>query len=93
MTADELRAHRAALGLSQIKLGTMLGVSESTMIRWEMDRYPIPSSIALALAHIRHLAKDAARKRLARQLESERRKREQERAAIYRVEPPGDKFW
>jgi hypothetical protein len=40
-----------------------------------------------------HRLKDAARKRLARQLESKRRKREQERAAIYRVEPPGDKFW
>lgn len=52
MTPDEVREVRHRLGLSQDGLAERLGVSRSTIARWEMDRRSDharrPSSMAKA---------------------------------------------
>lgn len=49
MTAAELRAHRRALGLSQLQLARALGVDHSTVFRWEQGTRAVPPLLALAL--------------------------------------------
>ena len=53
MTRDELRAARAALGMSQPDLAEVLGVSVPTIKRYELGEYPIPHWMDLALVTVR----------------------------------------
>jgi len=50
MTGEELRAARAALGLSQAALGRALGVPQATVWRWEAGEHPIERPLMMALA-------------------------------------------
>lgn len=56
MTPTELTAAREALGLSQNRLAEELGVSQSTLSRWEAGRMPIEHPRLLRLALERLLA-------------------------------------
>ena len=49
MTSKELRAVRAALGLTGVQLATVLGVDARTYRRYELAETPIPKITALAL--------------------------------------------
>lgn len=49
MTADEYRAALAALGLSQARLGRILGLDKSTPNRWAMGTGEVPSAVVLLL--------------------------------------------
>lgn len=42
MTPDALKTLRATLGLSQAQLATQLGVTVSTVAKWEQAVHPIP---------------------------------------------------
>lgn len=48
----EIKARREALGLTQVDLGTLLGVPQSTLDSWEKGRRPIPAGIPDELALI-----------------------------------------
>ncbi len=52
MTPPELRARRAALGLSLTKLGARLGVYRQTVHRWEAGTRAIPALLDGALQTI-----------------------------------------
>lgn len=58
MTADELKAARAALSHSQISLADALRVDERTIRRWESGAVPIsgPASVAVGLMVRQHRA-------------------------------------
>jgi transcriptional regulator with XRE-family HTH domain len=53
-TRDDLRARRAALGLTQARLGTLLGRAPNTIARWERGERPIssPELVRLALERL-----------------------------------------
>ena len=42
MTPDDLRAWRAELGLSQVRMAQRIRVPRSTWISWEQGRRPMP---------------------------------------------------
>lgn len=54
MTPAEIKRRRAALGLSQAKLGALLGVTENTVYRWEHGDVVTdnPAMLDLALKHL-----------------------------------------
>ena len=47
--ADQLRAERAAAGLTQVQLAEKVGVSGATVIRWEKATRDIPAVALLAV--------------------------------------------
>jgi transcriptional regulator with XRE-family HTH domain len=51
MTGDELRTRREKLGLSQSALAQLLGTTQNTISRWELETLPIekPQMLDLAL--------------------------------------------
>lgn len=49
MTSKELRAARAALGMTGDQLAATLGVTGRTYRRWELDETPVPAIAALAV--------------------------------------------
>jgi DNA-binding transcriptional regulator YiaG len=51
-TRDELKEWRRRLGLTQVGLARLLGVSRNAVARWEWGRHPIPPWLHLALAGI-----------------------------------------
>lgn len=50
LTPDDLKALRAARGLSQRALADLIGVSRNTINRWEMGLHPIPKWAYLLMA-------------------------------------------
>ncbi len=54
MTGPELRAARHELGLSQEKLAQTLGISVTTINRYERGRMAIPTAIDLAVRYLRY---------------------------------------
>lgn len=42
MTPEQLKTRRAALGLTQAQLATQLGITVSTVAKWEQAIHPIP---------------------------------------------------
>lgn len=50
LTRDDLRAFRASLGLSQVRLAEALGVSRRNVEDWESEISAPPVYLALALA-------------------------------------------
>ena len=56
ITSDELKARRLALNLSQNQLAVALGVSTSTVARWEQGVLKIgnPEMLELALDGLEH---------------------------------------
>lgn len=53
MTGAELKAKRERMGLSQTELGEQLGgITQTSIWRWEHDKFPIPRYIELALKQI-----------------------------------------
>lgn len=52
MTPAELKAWRAAAGLSQVGLAQLLEVNVITVSRWERGQARIPRMLELALASI-----------------------------------------
>lgn len=63
MTADDLKALRRKLGLSQEALAEALGVNRHSVKRWEMGIHPISERTERALNMLRKTlkAKKAAR--------------------------------
>ena len=61
MSPAELKAQRAALGLSQARLAASLGVHPMTVSAWEWGKQAIPPYLALALAHLSCTAAISAR--------------------------------
>ena len=55
MTADEFKAARAELGLSQDGLSKILGCTVAAIYRWEHGQRPVSG---LAAAFLRHLLKE-----------------------------------
>jgi len=49
MNANELKQHRAALGLTGDQLSAVLGVAPRTARRWENGSIPVPPVVALAV--------------------------------------------
>lgn len=49
MTSTELRRRRKALGLSQVALAELLGVTSTTVARRERGEQPINTEAALAM--------------------------------------------
>ena len=52
MTGKELKEWRKQNGLTQVELSKLLGVTWSTVARWEIDYIKIPPYLHLALATI-----------------------------------------
>jgi len=52
MTADEYRARRERLGLTQAQLAEELGLSPNTVARRERDELPIPREAELAIFYL-----------------------------------------
>lgn len=54
MSADDLKAARTALGLTQRALAERLGVPQATVSRWETGQHPIqhPRILRLALERL-----------------------------------------
>jgi DNA-binding transcriptional regulator YiaG len=46
MTGAELRAARAALGLTQGALASAIGMGRRMVQYWEVDKHPIPEPVA-----------------------------------------------
>ena len=66
MTGKELKKWREQYGLTQVELSEHLGISWSTVARWEIDYINIPPYLHLALATIaRELKKKGGEKRNA----------------------------
>jgi DNA-binding XRE family transcriptional regulator len=93
MNPTDLTAWREQHGLTKTALARALGVHWVTLYDWERGVYKPPSCLELALVTLSHRLKDAARKRRHRALERERKQREAEQAAVYRLEPEPGKFW
>jgi DNA-binding XRE family transcriptional regulator len=53
MDANELKQHRAALGLTGDQLSQRLGVNPRTARRWESGAVPVPPVVALAVRLLR----------------------------------------
>ena len=53
MTPAYCRSIRARLGLTQAELGQLVGVTRTSVSRWEMDsgRYPIPAPVSKLLRY------------------------------------------
>lgn len=52
MIGDELKARRAKLELSQTKLAKRLGVTSTTVARWERDESPIPFHLKMTMEYL-----------------------------------------
>jgi transcriptional regulator with XRE-family HTH domain len=61
MTADEIRAQRMALNLTQEELGSKLGVSGNTVARWERGEVVPESTKMLELAFEGLMAREILR--------------------------------
>lgn len=57
--ADNLKERRLALGLTQKRLGELLGYSEKSVSKWESGEVIAPSSILPRLSDILHISIDA----------------------------------
>lgn len=66
MTGADLVRMRRELGCSQVELARALGVTQTTISRWELGRAPIGHPAILELALLRLL--DVKRARLAAEL-------------------------
>jgi D-3-phosphoglycerate dehydrogenase / 2-oxoglutarate reductase len=55
MTADEFRAARKALGLTQEAMAYALGLAPRTIRSYEKGDRRVPEAVVLALAHLRTL--------------------------------------
>jgi transcriptional regulator with XRE-family HTH domain len=81
MTAEELKALRARIGLTQEELAQKLGVARNTITRWEMGIRGIPEPVA-RLAQLldvlpqvgRYLEKEVEKQR-PRKIQQRKRKR------------------
>ena len=60
LSAAELRSRRLKLGMSQRRLAAELGVTATTVARWERGERPISNAVLVRLA-LDHLAGQAAR--------------------------------
>jgi DNA-binding transcriptional regulator YiaG len=58
MTPEQLKARRARLGLTQTALAEKIGVTWSTVARWETDQRPIP---AIAVRLLDCMARESRR--------------------------------
>lgn len=58
MNANELKQHRAALGLTGDQLSAVLGVAPRTARRWENGSIPVPPVVALAVRLLRQVPAD-----------------------------------
>jgi transcriptional regulator with XRE-family HTH domain len=63
MDKDELRGRRKALDLTQEGLAQELGVTPTTVARWERDEVPIPGYLELALDGLELKMKGTKRKK------------------------------
>lgn len=52
MTPSDLRHSRESLGLSQSALGQLLGISRSSIARYELGLWSIPKVVELAIRAI-----------------------------------------
>lgn len=57
-SADEIKACRASLGLSQVRLAEVLGVSRRTVEEWEAGRNDPPPYLRLALEKLEEARPD-----------------------------------
>jgi len=49
MKGKDLKARRAALGITQVQLAEILGVQPNTVARWENGVLDVPRVVALAM--------------------------------------------
>ncbi|HLY36853.1 MAG TPA: helix-turn-helix domain-containing protein [Candidatus Binatia bacterium] len=64
MNAEEVKAVRGKLGLTQVEFASQVGVQRNTVWRWEAGTLTIGTTAAIL---IRLLAKQAAKKRRRRE--------------------------
>lgn len=53
MTGDEFRAIRKALGLTQVRLGDQLDMTDRQIRHFETRDRPVPRVVALAIAQLK----------------------------------------
>lgn len=87
MTPEELTAWRREMGVSQARLAQELGVSQRIVGYWETDTHPTPPLLRPALQGIRRslrgkLAREAERRRKAREEREARRRRWAQRQSL-----------
>lgn len=58
MTPFQLRSRREALGLSMEALARRLGISVTTVYRWESGRTELPPMLSLAMAEVERRARE-----------------------------------
>lgn len=58
MTGEEFKQARERMRLTQTEIASRLGVTETTIYRWESDKAPISKAIELALKQIRTELRD-----------------------------------
>lgn len=63
MTADELKAYRVALGVSQDTLAQRIGVTPNGYRAWERGRRPVPQPVVNLLTAWRQLGPGSASSR------------------------------
>lgn len=49
---NNIRVERARKRMSQAELADELGISTQRVLRWESDKVPIPSDMAIKMAHL-----------------------------------------
>jgi len=52
MIGPKVKRIRAQLGLTQMGMCHLLGVSRATLARWEAGQYPVPKTVALLLPRL-----------------------------------------
>ena len=70
MTPAELKAIRAAMGVSPERLGADMGVTGRTVRYWESGRSPIPGMAARLLRRLAEAEEVAAEMRAQREIRS-----------------------
>ncbi len=58
MTAEQLKARRIKLGLTQSKLAELLDVAENAIWRWESGKVEISRTVELAFERIEQKVKE-----------------------------------
>jgi len=52
MKGSQMKAARKKLGLTQVKMCRLLGVSRATLARWEAGQIPVPHAVEMLVPRL-----------------------------------------